>query len=965
MLTMAETPINSGYLQKFADSEDSYYLQKTAPDIEFYIESDSKEYSSLYTLKDYNGNEMPQLVKKVNGIQFKILPPSSGYEAGKQYILTLHEGASFSGSDLQDARELTFCVEKDPIEKYTYTEAVKTVKDGEISIIDDTTIAVAGVAEGDILINDKFDSAYKVIEVREDGTAKVAIPGLDEIFAELEVYGDYTWDVEDVVFNPELEVEMINNIRSSGFFKSLMTVAYASETPSKAAGIKVKCEPISKDNILKVEIEITLYPGQNGLFNMPSLKNHEVNITLNVLLDMNLYFNVDGPVWDLAFDMSSTLTSELSWTVGITLASEEFKKELNLEDVRKNKMEYTNNVKRLTEALANWSADLSGGELKLFNWTLPVPSVPGLYFNAEVKLFAKLELAAELTLGSHSKTVTTVGLYYKKEVFRPYHDVYKTKSSPTLSLSGKAKLKTGIELDISARIINEKIAYIEVDPQAGLYSDCFITLPILSPEDLDTDNFLYGYFEAGVYFSADIKAAVNLAVKQLEYSRELIELKSPLITLGTKKIARGIVPNRQSVRALNSTFTAPEILFEYYDVTSSRLDSEVIDASDLRFEVDGQELDHNGSELVLPASSASSFYATAIYWNKADRRSYSTLFKVIVSGSEIEGRVSAYTSGSDYEPIPNAAVKLYAADNLSSIILTATTDTEGKFSFNVGEGKYVLKISAAGYKELTSLQEIAKDETKFTEHILLVDDAQTGNGSAGGRITNAIDGNALEGVEIRLRNDWNNRAGEYVRDFLVRTNSDGQYSISEIPVGYYTVEATKEGFYTDYFNIIVHSTDPQYDQNFSISPILPENQIRIVLRWDEYPYDIDSHLIGNKPDGSEFNVFYSNMKYSWDGIEKANLDVDDTSSYGPETITILDTIDDGWIYAVHDYSNRSNSNSDALSYSGAYATVFAGGRQMASFHVPVGQTGTYWTVFEYVNGEIRSINTVNNTVPTP
>ena len=39
----------------------------------------------------------------------------------------------------------------------------------------------------------------------------------------------------------------------------------------------------------------------------------------------------------------------------------------------------------------------------------------------------------------------------------------------------------------------------------------------------------------------------------------------------------------------------------------------------------------------------------------------------------------------------------------------------------------------------------------------------------------------------------------------------------------------------------------------------------------------------------------------------ANLDVDDISSYGPETITILENIYGTYTYAVHNYSNRRAS----------------------------------------------------------
>lgn len=96
----------------------------------------------------------------------------------------------------------------------------------------------------------------------------------------------------------------------------------------------------------------------------------------------------------------------------------------------------------------------------------------------------------------------------------------------------------------------------------------------------------------------------------------------------------------------------------------------------------------------------------------------------------------------------------------------------------------------------------------------------------------------------------------------------------------------------------------------------------------------------------------------------ANLDVDDTSSYGPETITIVENIYGAYTYAVHNYSNRSSSNSTALSFSGAVVRVFIGSTQVAEYHVPTDQVGTYWTVFQIdSSGRIMPINTVSNTKP--
>ena len=96
----------------------------------------------------------------------------------------------------------------------------------------------------------------------------------------------------------------------------------------------------------------------------------------------------------------------------------------------------------------------------------------------------------------------------------------------------------------------------------------------------------------------------------------------------------------------------------------------------------------------------------------------------------------------------------------------------------------------------------------------------------------------------------------------------------------------------------------------------------------------------------------------------ANLDVDDTTSYGPETITIFKNIYGTYTYAVHDYSNRSSSGSTALSFSNAIVRVFMGSNQVAEYHVPTDQIGTYWTVFQLDRtGHILPINSISNNKP--
>jgi hypothetical protein len=78
---------------------------------------------------------------------------------------------------------------------------------------------------------------------------------------------------------------------------------------------------------------------------------------------------------------------------------------------------------------------------------------------------------------------------------------------------------------------------------------------------------------------------------------------------------------------------------------------------------------------------------------------------------------------------------------------------------------------------------------------------------------------------------------------------------------------------------------------------------KIKLTWGTDPSDLDSHLTG--PDsataGARFHVYYSD-KGSLTSNPFAELDVDDTSSFGPEVITISKFTAGTYRYSVHHYS---------------------------------------------------------------
>ncbi|HWV15233.1 MAG TPA: tetratricopeptide repeat protein [Cellvibrio sp.] len=152
-----------------------------------------------------------------------------------------------------------------------------------------------------------------------------------------------------------------------------------------------------------------------------------------------------------------------------------------------------------------------------------------------------------------------------------------------------------------------------------------------------------------------------------------------------------------------------------------------------------------------------------------------------------------------------------------------------------------------------------------------------------------------------------------------------------------------------YSNLVVKC--PCAGMTYAISPVMTNlDGMRIVLNWGASPADLDSHIL--YPNN---HVYFSSME----GTDAA-LDVDDTSSYGPETITVNRKHEgERYVYAVHDYSNGSATNSSALSNSGAKVFVYVGQTLVRTYYVPKNKKGNLWTAFAVTeSGEFQDLNTI-------
>jgi len=212
-----------------------------------------------------------------------------------------------------------------------------------------------------------------------------------------------------------------------------------------------------------------------------------------------------------------------------------------------------------------------------------------------------------------------------------------------------------------------------------------------------------------------------------------------------------------------------------------------------------------------------------------------------------------------------------------------------------------------------------------------------------GTVRSALSGNGIPGVDVVLTG-----AGNY----STQTNSSGNYSFTGLYPGTYYVMFSKDGYISDTRTVTL--TEYPVEINIILSEELDDDEFRFVLEWGATPQDLDAHTWIDP----SYHVYYGNFGTLTEP-PYASLDLDDLTSYGPETTTVGSLYGD-ITFAVHNYSNDAS-----LAGCGATVKLYRGNNLYGTYQVPNSGTGRYWHVLDIdLSGTITIRNVITSSSPS-
>ncbi len=360
---------------------------------------------------------------------------------------------------------------------------------------------------------------------------------------------------------------------------------------------------------------------------------------------------------------------------------------------------------------------------------------------------------------------------------------------------------------------------------------------------------------------------------------------------------------------------------------------------------------HSVTDALLKGMTAGDAYEYAKKINNGGTdniiKDYDTHFKFSGLMQCLTGFVTEETEEGNV-PVKNACVTVTKKVNTNQeqVVKKVQVNKNGTFLLFLDPGEYNLYVSAPGYVTYKQ-QKVEIDTASVTDlkEIVLVKEDDEDPAVISGFVLDATTGDGVGGALVRLRKYKESISDNYIKlttgeNLMAISDDDGYYELNDLAPGYYTLEVSSPGYTTGHFSTAASAGDVT-KEDLVISGFTGEGVIRVILTWGKDPRDLDSHMVGPKPGGGSFHTWFSDKSTSNDKGIIADLDLDDTTSYGPETTSVRQPAEGIYYFYVHHYAGEGS-----IADSGAKVKVYIGGKPRGTFEAPSG-SGKYWNVFKY------------------
>lgn len=605
-------------------------------------------------------------------------------------------------------------------------------------------------------------------------------------------------------------------------------------------------------------------------------------------------------------------------------------------------------------------------EIPLPKVAIPTP-VAGL--KIAIKTGVPVELEASGSISFEYNLEQTAGFKYNSDTGR--EDIKEKTETVSLKAEGKAEMKAGPKLTIGIEFL-EEVVKVELGTQAGVK----LSATVESGSD-DLTNQTESKHACYLCVSGNVKWFVDVNIKMSYNVCDVLKgdvFKVQILDLegNVGEFFLSLANSEDSIFGGKITFKWSSCPNKSYrtEIKLRNINGDIIDGKSIKIEKNGREVANQKSSFVTYLHNGT-YRASAELDGKTISKSFvvnGSRQTVILSPLSQDGNIAGHVRSSENGGnIADANVKI-SQDKLT--ITSVKTDRDGNFSCPVPDGEFLIEITKDGYIPFSSYERIENGQPTYMQEIEMIPGG--GMGGFRGTITDAVTGEAVEGVKLQLKSGWNNENGEIIKELKTGSNGKFRYGtrtlaniVLGIPCGNYTLTAIKEGYQRMSFNIIVRPGEDNSnpEQNAAISSDFSgegdgSDLYRIVLTWGENPEDLDSHVVGTLSNGNSFHTYFRDMSAydSSNDILICALDRDDIDSYGPETITLNAVGNKPYYYYIYHYAGAGSINT-----SSAQIKVYHGTDPVRTFNVPTGVgSGLYWNVFAIVDGKLIVNNTIDS-----